>query len=74
MAEARKLAELWPRVHPWFMRRSRKSCVKLNMKFQDAMNKITKSVETVEKFFTSEDLLDGEGGFSEKRDPVWKGR
>ena len=45
-----------------------------DMKFQDAMNKITKSqFETVEKLYTSEDQLEGARAFAEKRDPVWKG-
>jgi crotonobetainyl-CoA hydratase len=46
-----------------------------DMKFQDAMNKITKSqFETVEKLYTSEDQLEGARAFAEKRDPVWQGR
>ena len=46
-----------------------------NMKFQDAMNKITKSqFETVEKLYRSEDQLEGARAFAEKRDPVWKGK
>ncbi|MDB2498334.1 carnitinyl-CoA dehydratase [Alphaproteobacteria bacterium] len=46
-----------------------------DMKFQDALNKITKSqFATVEKLYNSEDQLEGARAFAEKRDPVWKDR
>lgn len=46
-----------------------------DMKFQDALNQITKSqLETVERLYRSDDQLEGARAFAEKRDPVWKGR
>ncbi|QRZ14320.1 crotonobetainyl-CoA hydratase (plasmid) [Paracoccus methylovorus] len=46
-----------------------------DMKFQDALNRITKSqFETVEKLYRSEDQIEGARAFAEKRDPVWTGR
>lgn len=45
------------------------------MRFQDAMNRITRSqFETVERLYRSEDQREGARAFAEKRDPVWQGR
>ena len=45
-----------------------------DMKFQDAMNRITKSqFPTVETLYGSRDQIEGAKAFAEGRDPVWKG-
>lgn len=43
--------------------------------FQTTMNKITRrQFKSVDVLYSSEDQLEGARAFSEKRDPVWKGR
>ncbi len=46
-----------------------------NMKFQDALSRITGSeFPTVKALYASEDQLEGARAFAEKRDPVWRGK
>jgi crotonobetainyl-CoA hydratase len=44
-------------------------------KFQDAMNRITKSqLPTVDALYRSEDQKEGARAFAQKRDPIWRGK
>ena len=74
--KAREMADLLA-VGPPLVQAAIKEIVREaeDMKFQDAMNRITKSqFATVEKLYRSEDQIEGARAFAEGREPVWKGR
>jgi crotonobetainyl-CoA hydratase len=76
MSRARALAELLASGPP-LVYAAIKEIVREaeDSKFQEVMNRITRrQLETVDVLYGSQDQLEGARAFSEKRDPVWKGR
>ena len=75
MTEAHKLAELLASGPPLVYAAIKEVIREAeDMKFQEALNKITKSqFESVERLYRSEDQIEGARAFSEKRNPKWKG-
>ena len=76
MTEARKMADLLASGPP-LVYAAIKEVVREaeDMKFQDCLNKITKSqFESIVRLYNSEDQLEGARAFAEKRDPIWIGR
>ena len=76
MQEARAMAKLIASGPPLVMA-AIKEVVRdaEDSKFQDALNRITRrQLQTVDTLYGSDDMMEGFRAFTEKRDPVWKGK
>ncbi|MEQ8897044.1 MAG: carnitinyl-CoA dehydratase [Roseovarius sp.] len=76
MDEARKLAEHLASGPPLVYAAIKEIVREAEaLTFHDAMNRITRrQFESVDILYDSEDQMEGARAFSEKRDPVWKGK
>lgn len=75
LAEARALADLIASGPPLVFAAIKEVVREAEaMKFQDAMNRVTRrQFATVDKLYGSDDLKEGQNAFTQKREPVWKG-
>ena len=76
MEQAREMAQLLASGPPLVMA-AIKEVVRdaEDSKFQDALNRITtRQLQTVDTLYGSDDMMEGFTAFTEKRDPVWKGK
>ncbi len=76
MDKARELAQLIASGPPLVMAAIKEVVREAeDMRFQDMLSRITnRQLRTVDILYGSEDQLEGARAFTEKRDPVWKGR